>query len=576
MATKRDNDLTQGNAQEIKKIINLKEKYVDSARDEMETPRKLQGIACIPSVDITKEGLKNVQHRAESAKKKKVQCTPCATKCFLQEGFIGLNVEGRRIQNAAALAQDAFDDGDKREDYRKYTKGFARLLENVSTSVGGTSMKGVHDSEESRAAEGVIQERASSSSGGHPRGAWRSNHEGCPRRQEPRAASHRCESFSGKVVRRESGTRTLSMDFPLPTSRGCCAQPNGCRTPTDLAEGSATFNYHYVDPQRAPISSSKDQLKESSAEQTLCYFPSRARETQFYMGLQREFPESLRRTKLMILLPISRDGNTVLHGITARTFNLIGKSTTSPMQVASDSECAGDLEATECKVTQPSKVFFHWPQPASGSLNAHHLIPSSSVRKWRRYVPLSHSRVLSLPPTSPYLLPLPTPPSLRAQVRSPTASRSTSSIPRSESEREQQKARDRMKHLRAERLRRRQSSENDFALEHENPELYRAQLARFMEKGGPPFDPDDAIFILKHAAENPPGPHPSEEEVERRLRELNQCILVLNIAPDDTEEEAAWQRISHEGDVSDDDLEFMFRRAIPEPTLEGMEACACR
>ncbi|KAJ7468407.1 hypothetical protein B0H11DRAFT_1920991 [Mycena galericulata] len=161
-------------------------------------------------------------------------------------------------------------------------------------------------------------------------------------------------------------------------------------------------------------------------------------------------------------------------------------------------------------------------------------------------------------------------------------------------ERELEKARGRMKRLRDERLRRRESSEYLRAtplfkryrlhvqkhrkiiyVDNANPALFRAQWARFQEKGGPPFDRDDAIFILRHAAENPPGPHPSEEEIGRRLSELNRCTLVAAIVPDDDEGEAAWERISHEGDLSDDDVEFLFRRAVPEPTLEGMEACTC-
>ncbi|KAJ7429367.1 hypothetical protein B0H11DRAFT_1945158 [Mycena galericulata] len=378
------------------------------------------------------------------------------------------------------------------------------------------------------------------------------------------------------------------------------------------------------------------KVPSGSSEQTLCYFPSRARETQFYMGLQREFPESLRRTKLMILLPISRDGNTVLHGITARTFNLIGKSTTSPMQVASDSECAATWKRLNAKSPNHPRFSFigydvdygyillRFPngsrhalslftkQILSSTTNCPYRDNTATTCFWQPQRPSPHSVLFgaemealcstftfscSFSPadlavsTAPTYTSFSASPSKIPQPRAEAQARYRARNP----EREQQKARDRMKHLRAERLRRRQSSERLRAspiflryrlhvhkhrgiiyAEHENPELYRAQLARFMEKGGPPFDPDDAIFILKHAAENPPGPHPSEEEVERRLRELNQCILVLNIAPDDTEEEAAWQRISHEGDVSDDDLEFMFRRAIPEPTLEGMEACACR
>ncbi|KAJ7436475.1 hypothetical protein B0H11DRAFT_2256183 [Mycena galericulata] len=163
-------------------------------------------------------------------------------------------------------------------------------------------------------------------------------------------------------------------------------------------------------------------------------------------------------------------------------------------------------------------------------------------------------------------------------------------------EREQEKARERMQRSRDDKLRRRVSSEQLRAsplfaryrrhveghlgtiwCDRANIEMYLARLAHFRESGGPPFDREDAMFLLQHAQPNPPGPIPSEADIVRYLDELNRCSLVIQIASGDDEEEEMWRRIDRKAaDVNDDELEFMFRHAIPAPTFENMDACTCQ
>ncbi|KAJ7441780.1 hypothetical protein B0H11DRAFT_1932710 [Mycena galericulata] len=161
-------------------------------------------------------------------------------------------------------------------------------------------------------------------------------------------------------------------------------------------------------------------------------------------------------------------------------------------------------------------------------------------------------------------------------------------------DREQEQARERMRRTREERVRRRTSSEQLRAsplfaryrqhverhggplwVNRQDPDLYLAALARFRGKGGPPFDRDDAVFILHHSHPDPPGPVPNDADVDRRLTELNRCTLVIEIRCDDEEEERTWRRISKYTELDDDDLEFIFRRAIPAPTFEAMDGCIC-
>jgi hypothetical protein len=60
------------------------------------------------------------------------------------------------------------------------------------------------------------------------------------------------------------------------------------------------------------------------------------------------------------------------------------------------------------------------------------------------------------------------------------------------------------------------------------------------------------------------------------LSQLNACGLRLELDWNDAADVAGYEKMQQsELDLDDDDLEFMFRHAVPPPSLESMEACRC-
>ncbi|KAJ7439435.1 hypothetical protein B0H11DRAFT_1934584 [Mycena galericulata] len=109
-----------------------------------------------------------------------------------------------------------------------------------------------------------------------------------------------------------------------------------------------------------------------------------------------------------------------------------------------------------------------------------------------------------------------------------------------------------------------------------NVEAWNAEWQRICNKEGPPFNRQDAIFLLRHdhPNPNPSDGWPTDEEIERRLHKLNSCDVVLEYADDEVGD---WRAVLSRTPVgsNDDDLEWLFRHTIPTPTMEGMGACGC-
>ncbi|KAJ7919399.1 hypothetical protein B0H13DRAFT_2320389 [Mycena leptocephala] len=105
---------------------------------------------------------------------------------------------------------------------------------------------------------------------------------------------------------------------------------------------------------------------------------------------------------------------------------------------------------------------------------------------------------------------------------------------------------------------------------------FEATFDRFRFKGGPPFDREDAIFLLTHATAQPTSAPPGSEDIERCLAQLNRCTLVLDFSWEDPDAVDGYQKLRSSPQVhDDDDIEFMFRHAVPHPTFENMDACSC-
>ncbi|KAJ7487249.1 hypothetical protein B0H11DRAFT_1913414 [Mycena galericulata] len=105
--------------------------------------------------------------------------------------------------------------------------------------------------------------------------------------------------------------------------------------------------------------------------------------------------------------------------------------------------------------------------------------------------------------------------------------------------------------------------------DHDNVEQWNAAWQRFCDKEGPPFDRQDAVFLLRHDHPNPnPGSWPTDEEIDRRLQKLNNCDVVLAYADDEVDD---WRDVLSRTPVgsTDDDLEWLFRHTIPTPTIEN-------
>ncbi|KAJ7915944.1 hypothetical protein B0H13DRAFT_1871566 [Mycena leptocephala] len=124
-----------------------------------------------------------------------------------------------------------------------------------------------------------------------------------------------------------------------------------------------------------------------------------------------------------------------------------------------------------------------------------------------------------------------------------------------------ERARRRMQQLREgrkdeemERLRRQASSERLRSTLHVERHLgavygdpadpdFEAAFDRFRFKGGPPFDREDAIFLLTHATAQPTSAPPGSEDIERCLAQLNRCTLVLDFSWEDPDAVDGYQKL---------------------------------
>ncbi|KAJ7858432.1 hypothetical protein B0H13DRAFT_2356489 [Mycena leptocephala] len=109
------------------------------------------------------------------------------------------------------------------------------------------------------------------------------------------------------------------------------------------------------------------------------------------------------------------------------------------------------------------------------------------------------------------------------------------------------------------------------------PELYLPATDYTLSAiwGGPPFDREDAVFLLTHATAQPTST-PRSEDIDICLAQLNRCTLVLDFSWEDDHAVAGYWKLRSSPQVhDDDDIEFMFRHAVPRPTFENMDACAC-
>ncbi|KAJ7782924.1 hypothetical protein B0H16DRAFT_1447164 [Mycena metata] len=107
--------------------------------------------------------------------------------------------------------------------------------------------------------------------------------------------------------------------------------------------------------------------------------------------------------------------------------------------------------------------------------------------------------------------------------------------------------------------------------------VYRAAFDRFRLKDSPvEFEREDAIFVLQHATPQPTT-ELSEEEITSCLAQLKRCTLILELDLNDPHDAAGYAELQqHAGQtLTDADLEFMFRHAVPQPTMGNMEACGC-
>ncbi|KAJ7896174.1 hypothetical protein B0H13DRAFT_2338503 [Mycena leptocephala] len=96
---------------------------------------------------------------------------------------------------------------------------------------------------------------------------------------------------------------------------------------------------------------------------------------------------------------------------------------------------------------------------------------------------------------------------------------------------------------------------------------FAAAFDHFRFKGGPPFDREDAVFLLTHA---------TAERTSAPLESADIDSLVLDFSWEDPDAVAGYERLRSNPQVHDDvDIEFMFRHAKPRPTFENMDACGC-
>ncbi|KAJ7938239.1 hypothetical protein B0H13DRAFT_2301801 [Mycena leptocephala] len=105
---------------------------------------------------------------------------------------------------------------------------------------------------------------------------------------------------------------------------------------------------------------------------------------------------------------------------------------------------------------------------------------------------------------------------------------------------------------------------------------FEAVFNEFRFKGSLPFNRDDTVFLLTHAKPQTTNTPPSSTEIEDCLAQLNRCSLVLDFSWDDEEAVAGYWKLRASPQVHDDNnIEFMFRHAVPAPMFENMDACGC-
>ncbi|KAJ7438646.1 hypothetical protein B0H11DRAFT_2254459 [Mycena galericulata] len=88
-------------------------------------------------------------------------------------------------------------------------------------------------------------------------------------------------------------------------------------------------------------------------------------------------------------------------------------------------------------------------------------------------------------------------------------------------------------------------------------QAWEASWDRFSSRDGPPFDRQDAAFLLRHSHPNFHAPAPTDAEIDKE----GEWRAILKRSPPGS---------------NDDDLEWIFRHAVPAPRFEDMDACSCR
>ncbi|KAF8169322.1 hypothetical protein K438DRAFT_1774337 [Mycena galopus ATCC 62051] len=99
----------------------------------------------------------------------------------------------------------------------------------------------------------------------------------------------------------------------------------------------------------------------------------------------------------------------------------------------------------------------------------------------------------------------------------------------------------------------------------EDPE-YMAAWNRFRFTRGD-FDQEDTLFVLKYS--KPAVLAPTSAEVHRCLGELNNYTLTFDFDWENAEDFAAYDRLTLSACLDDEDFEFMFRHAVPSPTMQN-------
>ncbi|KAF8192327.1 hypothetical protein K438DRAFT_1970133 [Mycena galopus ATCC 62051] len=83
------------------------------------------------------------------------------------------------------------------------------------------------------------------------------------------------------------------------------------------------------------------------------------------------------------------------------------------------------------------------------------------------------------------------------------------------------------------------------------------------------FDRQNTLFVLKYST--PAVLAPTSDEVDRCLGELNNYTLTFDLDWENAEDVEAYDRLTLNAFLDDNDVEFMFRHAVPSPTIENTE-----